>query len=1382
VARDIIEASRESQFAVMESDLPTTLPPDELQRRIRALEQRQVELEVENAALRIAGAAAQRLGDTANFLARVRDSKGGDGYAALADHLAGALGADYLAIDRLADEDLPAGALALVIDGAAVDAPGEPLHEPLCAALLGDPPEGAVHSVAAGLCERFPGLPALQRFGAQSAAAIVLRGASGGPIGRIVALSRRPLADPGLAASQLALVAAHASASIEREQAAAKLEASEARWRFALEGADEGIWEWNIQTDQRRYSRRWFEICGYSPDDPAADYDDWAQRLHPDDLPQMIADLEAHVRGHAACYVNEHRMRCKDGSWKWVVARGMVTSRDASGAPQRMIGTTTDIAARRNAEERLLWSLSLQQMMASASPLAFYVVDNRSDEILYFNQRFCEIWGVEHLAERMRRGELKNRDVVAACTPLLLDPAAFAATCAPLQSEANRVVVDDEIQLIGARIVRRYSTQVRGADDRYFGRFYMFEDITDRKLAETALRDSRAKFTSAFEHASVGMALLSPEGRWLRVNQAVCELLGYTVDELLARTFQELTHPDDLEADLAYVRQTLAGERTTFQMEKRYIHRDGHIVWGLLSVSLVRASAGEPRFLIAQVVDITARKQAEVALRESEDKFSAAFSSSPVPMLILTFDGRVVEANRALCELTGHAQSELVGEAIASTRLMRDDVHEHILADMDRAGGSLRNIELTLRQRDGGLRDVLYSAEMFPVRGVPHRLGTILDVTERKRAQEALRVSTQLLEASQSIARVGGWELDLRDNSLFWTAETYRLHETSPATHTPTVTSGVQFYLPESRRILQSALDSAIARGEGFDLELEVRTAKGRRIDVRATCTPTLEGGRPVKLTGIFQDITDRKQAELTLRESEQRLASIVGSAMDAIITVDEEQRILVFNAAAGAMFRCDPADAIGQPLHRFVPERFRVGHGDRMRTFGTDDPRPRPGDAPARITGLRADGEEFPAEVSRSHVEVQGRHIFSVILRDISARLAAEAARDALEAQLRVSQKMEAIGTLASGIAHDFNNILGAIYGYTELARAHAGEQPVLQEFLDEVSTASSRAAALVRQILAFSRQEQLQRQPLGLAPVIQEVLQLLRAAVPSSISFQIALAPDAHTVLANATQIHQIVMNLGTNAAHAMRDHTGRMTLTLENCDVDAKLAARLGDLHPGPHVRLTVSDTGHGMDRATMERIFDPFFTTKAPGDGTGLGLSVVHGIVRSHEGAITVRSQPGEGTTFDLYFPAVVGPTTEARQQVGEVPRGHGERILFVDDEEALGRLGRRMLERLGYAVEVTTRPQLALEAVRADPGAYALVVTDLTMPELSGTDLAQELRRLRPDLPVLLTSGYSADLTPARMQAAGIHEMLTKPFSAEELARAIQRALDAERPA
>lgn len=528
----------------------------------------------------------------------------------------------------------------------------------------------------------------------------------------------------------------------------------------------------------------------------------------------------------------------------------------------------------------------------------------------------------------------------------------------------------------------------------------------------------------------------------------------------------------------------------------------------------------------------------------------------------------------------------------------------------------------------------------------------------------------------------------------------------------------------------------------------------------------------------VVTDITERKQAELALLQRDQRLASLVDSAMDAIITVDENLCILMLNTAASAMFGCQKAEAIGQPIANFLPEKFRADHAVHVHKFGAGDLTARSMGKTIGVhtTALRTDGREFPMEATISHAEVQGKQLFSVIIRDISARLAAEAAREMLEARLRVSQKLEAVGALASGIAHDFNNILGAIDGYTELARSDAANQTTVVESLAEVSKASSRAANLVQQILTFARQEEQPRQIVQLAPLVQEALKLLRVSVPASIEFQLTLAPDVPAVLASPTQIHQVIMNLGTNAAHAMRGKVGRLEVTLGSCVVDAHQRERPPELRPGSYVHLSVSDTGAGMDEATAQRVFDPFFTTKRLGEGTGLGLSVVHGIMRSCQGAITVCSKPGEGSTFDLYFPALDTDGLPSSASVPVLVRGNGERILFVDDEESLAKFAKKTLERLGYLVDVETKPLRALATVRANVETYALVVTDLTMPELLGTEIATQLLQLKPGLPIILTTGYSADLTSSTIAALGIRAVLLKPFSIAALGQAIYQAL------
>jgi len=327
----------------------------------------------------------------------------------------------------------------------------------------------------------------------------------------------------------------------------------------------------------------------------------------------------------------------------------------------------------------------------------------------------------------------------------------------------------------------------------------------------------------------------------------------------------------------------------------------------------------------------------------------------------------------------------------------------------------------------------------------------------------------------------------------------------------------------------------------------------------------------------------------------------------------------------------------------------------------------------------------------------------------------------------------------------------------------------------------AAHRAADLVRQILTFSRQETQEREALDLLPVVAESLKLMRAVIPATIEFGALVAADAPTVLANANQIHQILMNLGLNAWHAMKDHPGRLDVKLERCAVDDALAARQPRLRPGIYARVSFCDTGSGIDPATLRRIFEPFFTTKQPGDGTGLGLAVVHGIMDSHDGAVIVHSTPGQGTEFQLYFPAHTGAARVTPGPKVSVPRGQGERILVVDDEQAVTEIIQLILETLGYEVASANFAETAIAMVRADPLRYALVLTDQTMPGMTGTTLAGQLQLIRPGLPIILMTGYSAVLTPAKVQALGIRQLLLKPASYEAIGTAVHAALSTPRP-
>lgn len=381
----------------------------------------------------------------------------------------------------------------------------------------------------------------------------------------------------------------------------------------------------------------------------------------------------------------------------------------------------------------------------------------------------------------------------------------------------------------------------------------------------------------------------------------------------------------------------------------------------------------------------------------------------------------------------------------------------------------------------------------------------------------------------------------------------------------------------------------------------------------------------------------------------------------------------------------------------------------------------------------------------------------------------------DALEARLRRAQRLEAVGTLAGGIAHNFNNILGAILGYSEMALGRIAKDSRAWRHVAEVRHAGLRAKAVVDQMLTFSRRADRARRSVPMRDIVDEAIRLLRASLPATIILRSKAGADGGTVRGDPTQLQQVVLNLCTNAAHAM-DSRGTIDVELATVEFVHHRPLSHGTLAAGRYVRLTVADTGHGMDAATIERIFEPFFTTKPA--GTGLGLATVHGIVVDHGGALDVRSRPGAGTTFEAYFAAIAAGAHEAEEIVAPAPAGHGETVLLVEDDKPLMLLGEEMVAALGYEPIGFDSGNQALAAFRADPDRFDLVLTDEIMPEIAGTDLATAMHRLRPQLPIVLVTGHGGPIADERLQAAGIREVLRKPLLSADLARALARHLPA----
>jgi PAS domain S-box-containing protein len=398
---------------------------------------------------------------------------------------------------------------------------------------------------------------------------------------------------------------------------------------------------------------------------------------------------------------------------------------------------------------------------------------------------------------------------------------------------------------------------------------------------------------------------------------------------------------------------------------------------------------------------------------------------------------------------------------------------------------------------------------------------------------------------------------------------------------------------------------------------------------------------------------------------------------------------------------------------------------------------------------------------------------------RDVTRQKQAEEEKAKLESQLRQTQKIEALGTLAGGIAHDFNNILSPIRMYTEIAMRDFPMDSPTRSYLDQVLKSSKRASDLVNQILSFSRQTERQRIFMQVGPIVKESLKLLRASFPSTIDLRQNIGADPDWVLADPTEVYQVVMNLCTNAAQALGDKGGLLEVVLDNVELTEGLSAFGIEIKPGPYVRLSVHDSGPGIPPAIIERIFEPYFTTKEKGQGTGLGLALVHGIVKLCAGGITVASEPGRGTTFEVFFPVMRTEELMEPEVVGDMPRGK-ESILVVDDEEDIVVAAKILLEQLGYRVTAFTASREALEAFRAQPDGFDLVLADQTMPHLSGLELAGELLKMRPGLPIIIWTGYSETLTPEKARALGFRELLAKPLVPRQLAESVRRKLDAGR--
>jgi len=641
------------------------------------------------------------------------------------------------------------------------------------------------------------------------------------------------------------------------------------------------------------------------------------------------------------------------------------------------------------------------------------------------------------------------------------------------------------------------------------------------------------------------------------------------------------------------------------------------------------------------------------------------------------------------------------------------------------------------------------------------------EISSREKVEKTLRESRSLLNDVGAIAKIGGWELDILTMQVKWTQETYNIVEINDEQPAPSVDERFKYFLPEYKDIIDKAFENLIKKDTPLEFEAKLRTAKGNIKWCRAIGRSIRKDGKCLKLHGTFQDITEKKNREKEQKKQESLFEKIFNTLPLGIWIADKNGKLLRGNPEGiriwGAEPHVDPSEygifkARRHPSgEEIAPDEWALAH---TLTHG------------ATIIDEMIEIDAFD-EVKRivlnstipvlnDNNEIQAA---IVINNDITER------KD-LEDKLRRAQKIEAIGVLAGGIAHDFNNILFPIIGFAEMSIEDLPEDNPVRENLEDILQGAKRARDLVKQILSFSTQVELKQKATHLKSLIEEAIKLLRPAVPSNIEIKLDLPEKEIFILANATEIHEVIINLCTNAYHAMEKKGGTLTISLNMTEPISEL-----DLSSGEYCCLSIKDTGSGIPPDILDHIFNPYFTTKEQGKGTGLGLSVSHGIVKSHNGAINIKSKPDKGTIVNVFLPITSKNTPLPETKINLEQKSGKESILFVDDEQVIVKLGKRILERMGYTVTGMISSTEALELFRSDPDRFDLVITDMTMPKLIGTELAQKILEIRKDMPILICTGFSEQVDKETAATYGIKGYINKPILADDLLLKIRELLD-----
>ncbi len=878
------------------------------------------------------------------------------------------------------------------------------------------------------------------------------------------------------------------------------------------------------------------------------------------------------------------------------------------------------------------------------------------------------------------------------------------------------------------------------------------------------LRELHERYQRFAEHAQDMLYVMSlPERSYSYVNPVCYRICGFSPEEFYARPGleEELLHPDWKHHYRNSLKSLIAGN-TPASFEYWIVHKSGETRWLFQRSVLARDPDGAPAAIEGIVTDITHRNAVEEAQKLERNRAQQYLDIAGVALIGLNVNGNISLINRKGCEILEYeSDADLLGKNWFECCLPPEVAEESRTVFQRSLAGLIepaRAYETPVLTSKGERRIIAWQSK--PLHDEQGKcLGTLSsgeDVTDRWRSERALRESEQRLRLLSDAAFEG---LVVSEEGRFIDANRALLEMLGYTRDDLLGRATLSLVHPEDRELVTEKMQS------GYDGVYEHRVIRKDGsvlfLEVRGKWT-TLEG-RPIRVTAV-RDVTQRKQSE----ETSRLLQTAIDQAAESVLVTNADAKIEYANPALERFtgYRLD--ELVGKS-----PAIFASGEQSRESLQQMWATLQRGEVWNGRLVSKRKDETLFNQETTMSPVrDANGRitHYVSVG-RDVTHE--AE-----LETRLRQAQKMEAMGTLAGGIAHDFNNLLQAMLGYADLVKSDLPADSPTRDFIDQVISAGDRAVELVGQILAFSRQTDREQRPLRLQSIVKETLKLLRPTIPTTIDITQHIDADCLPILADATEVHQTIMNLCTNAFHAMRENGGLLDVRVEQTTVGSDGQSDLFDVEPGEYARLTVSDTGTGMDETVLARAFDPYFTTKPVGEGTGMGLATVLGIAEKNGGTVTVDSELGQGSVFRMYWPVITRESSaENTESMTNAEHTGTECILLVDDEELVLGQVKAGLERLGYSVEARTSSVEALKAFEADPARYDAVITDQTMPNMTGLDLARHILATYPNTPVILCSGFSELVDDARAKSVGICGFVRKPMLTSDLAGELRRAFE-----